>query len=77
MQIPAFTAPVLHFPEENRPAVAELQSYLSENLYVPVKQADLSQVLDLSAVPELRANPELQARYLPAIGAALRSGGEA
>lgn len=59
------------------PAVAELQSYLSENLYVPVKQADLSQVLDLSAVPELRANPELQARYLPAIGAALRSGGEA
>ena len=44
---------------------------------MPGKQADLSQVLDLSAVPELRATPELQARYLPAIGAALRSGGEA
>lgn len=56
------------------PAVLELQGYLAENLYVPVQQADLGKVLDLSAVPELQDNPELQARYLPAIGAALRGG---
>ena len=56
------------------PAVAELQPYLAENLYVPVKSANLEQVLDLSATPELCIHPELQARYLQAIGAALRSG---
>lgn len=55
------------------PAVPELASCLAGNLYVPVHPADLGEVLDLSAVPELRNNPELQARYLSAIGAALRS----
>lgn len=55
------------------PQVPELQSYLAENLYVPVRGMDLSSVCNLSAVPELRGNLELQAQYLPAIGAALRT----
>lgn len=55
------------------PAVAELQPYLAENLYVPVRPVNLDEVLDLAAVPELGVNPDLQVRYLPAIGAALRA----
>ena len=56
------------------PTIDDLLPYLSENLYVPVRQAELETVLDLSATPELIGNAPLQARYLPAIGAALRSG---
>jgi len=55
------------------PTVDGLVVCLADNLYVPVKAADLGEVLDFSAVPELRGNPALQARYLPALGAALRS----
>lgn len=55
------------------PAVEGLAACLADNLYVPVKGADLGEVFDFSAVPELRGNPALQARYLPALGAALRS----
>jgi len=56
------------------PAVAGLQPYLAENLYVPVRAMDLGDVCDLAAVPELKS-PERQARWLPAIGAALRTPG--
>lgn len=56
------------------PEVPDLQPYLAENLYVPVKMMDLAPVCNLAAVPELR-NVERQAQCLPAIGAALRSPG--
>lgn len=56
------------------PSVPELQPYLAENLYVPVRVMDLAQVCDFDSIPELRA-PERQAQCLPAIGAALRSPG--
>ena len=48
-----------------------LQSYLAENLYVPVEEVQLEQGLDMSRVPEL-ASGTLQADQLMAIGAALR-----
>ncbi len=57
------------------PLVENLASELAENTYVPVREMDLSTVVDFPAVPELR-NPQFQARNLLAIGAALR-GGEA
>lgn len=56
------------------PAVPELQPALAENLYVPVRSMDLATVCDIAALPELR-DPTQQARWLPAIGAALRSPG--
>lgn len=48
-----------------------LDSYLAQNLYVPVEVARLEAVLDLQAVPELAA-PETQSRSFLALGAALR-----
>lgn len=56
------------------PAVPDLQSYLTQNLYVQVREMNLANVFDLTAVPELLGNQELQAQYLLAIGAALRTG---
>lgn len=58
------------------PEVSELQSYLAENLYVPVQRMDLATVCDFPAVPELR-DVARQAQCLPVIGAALRSAGAA
>lgn len=56
------------------PAVAALQPYLAENLYVPVRPMDLSAVCDFPSIPELR-DVERQAQCLGAIGAALRTPG--
>lgn len=50
---------------------AGIVSALAENLYLPVKAADLAQVMTFPGVPEL-AVPERQAQGLLAIGAALR-----
>lgn len=55
------------------PAVEGVVAALSENLYVPVVEMDLAQVMDFSAVPELR-DPSFQAKNLLLIGAALRTG---
>jgi MSHA biogenesis protein MshI len=54
------------------PPVENLAAALGENLYVPVHEMDLAQVMDFPAVPELRALPH-QAMSLLAIGAALRT----
>jgi MSHA biogenesis protein MshI len=54
------------------PVVPELQSYLAENLYVPVQAMDLATVCDFPSIPELR-DLARQAQCLPAIGAALRT----
>lgn len=54
------------------PELPDLQSYLAENLYLPVRMMDLASVCDLSRVPELTGAGD-QAEYLPAIGAALRT----
>jgi len=53
------------------PEDSGLQSYLSENLDVPVEEARLQDAIDISGVPEL-ASRTLQADYFMAIGAALR-----
>lgn len=58
------------------PAVAELQPYLAENLYVPVRGMDLSVVCDFPSIPELR-DAARQAQCLYVIGAALRTAGSA
>jgi MSHA biogenesis protein MshI len=50
---------------------AGLQEYLSRNLYVPVEQLDLANVLDIAAVPELRSK-QVQQQNLIVLGAALR-----
>lgn len=55
------------------PAVDEIIASLSENLYVPVLEMDLAQVMDFPAVPELH-DPQCQAKNLLLIGAALRTG---
>lgn len=55
------------------PAVEGIVASLSENLYVPVLEMDLGQVLDFPAVPELR-DPQFQAKNILLIGAALRTG---
>jgi MSHA biogenesis protein MshI len=52
-------------------AGAPLLAYLAANLYVPVGQMALAEVLDLSAVPQL-SDPELQHRMFLTLGAALR-----
>ena len=49
-----------------------LESYLVENLYVPVAVADLESVLDFTQVPEL-AGKAMQAQHFMSLGAALRS----
>lgn len=54
------------------PRIDELQSYLAENLYLPVREMDLAEVCELPEAPELR-DPLLHARCLAAIGAALRT----
>jgi MSHA biogenesis protein MshI len=54
------------------PVVPELQPYLAENLYVPVRELDLATVCDFPGIPELR-DAARQAECLPVIGAALRT----
>ena len=54
------------------PPVEELQSYLAENLYIPVRAMDLAAVCDFPALPELR-DVARQSQCLAAIGAALRT----
>lgn len=54
------------------PHVENLAASLGENLYLPVQEMDLAQVMDFPAVPELRALQH-QALNLLVIGAALRS----
>lgn len=56
------------------PAVDGIVAALSENLYIPVLEMDLAQVMDFPAVPELR-DPHFQAKNLLLIGAALRTNG--
>jgi MSHA biogenesis protein MshI len=53
------------------PAALALDEYLASIISLPVERMDLGRVMDLAAVPELKA-VESQARYMPAIGAALR-----
>jgi MSHA biogenesis protein MshI len=53
------------------PAPLQLGVYLRDRLPVPVQQLDLSKFLDLQAVPQLLEASE-QARYLVALGSALR-----
>jgi MSHA biogenesis protein MshI len=53
-----------------------LETYLIENLYVPVEVAALDSVLDFENTPEL-ANKAMQAQHFLGIGAALRSGSAA
>jgi MSHA biogenesis protein MshI len=53
------------------PVPLGLAAYLAGKLPEPVESLNLDSVFDLSAVPELR-KPENQARYLVALGAALR-----
>jgi len=57
------------------PQVDKLAGELAESTDVPVREMDLSSVIDFPALPELR-DPQSQAKNLLAIGAALR-GGEA
>ena len=54
------------------PQVENLSVELGESIYVPVREMDLSEVMDFSAVPELR-EVQYQAKHLLAIGAALRT----
>lgn len=54
------------------PAVEGIVAALSENLYIPVLEMDLAQVIDFPAVPELR-DPQCQAKNILVIGAALRT----
>lgn len=54
------------------PQVENLVTELGENIYAPVKEMDLSSVLDFPAVPELK-NLQYQAKNFLAIGAALRT----
>ena len=55
------------------PPVEKLADDLRESTYVPVREMDLSAVLDFPAIPELK-KPQCQAKNLLAIGAALRTG---
>lgn len=48
-----------------------LLNYLSSNMYMPVVQCNLAEVIDLSGVPELLDSAQ-QAHYFFALGAALR-----
>lgn len=52
---------------------AALVDYLAGNLYLPVEAADLAGVMDIAGCPALR-EPTAQARWLAAIGSALREG---
>ncbi|MFC5547359.1 type IV pilus biogenesis protein PilM [Massilia aerilata] len=53
---------------------AELEEYLSGNLYIRVETLDLVMLFDLARVPELQA-AAVQQRFFFAIGAALREQG--
>jgi MSHA biogenesis protein MshI len=53
------------------PTVANLQSYLASNLYVPVELLELDRVFDLSKTPELNQRDQ-QPVFFHALGAALR-----
>ncbi len=53
------------------PVPLGIAAHLAGKLPVPVQALDLASVFDISATPEL-ARPENQARYLTALGAALR-----
>lgn len=55
------------------PQVENLAAELATNTYVPLREMDLSAVIDFPALPELK-DPQCQARNLLAIGAALRLG---
>lgn len=54
------------------PGMSAFCDYVRDLVYVPVAEADPTEVLDLSAVPALQ-QPEILQRYLVAIGAALRT----
>lgn len=54
------------------PGVENLAAELGESTYVPIRDMDLSPVIDFPAIPELR-DTGCQARHLLAIGAALRT----
>ena len=58
------------------PAVENLVNELVESIYVPVREMDLASVMDFPSIPELR-NPLAQAKSLLALGAALRTDGDA
>jgi MSHA biogenesis protein MshI len=51
--------------------VSGLDTYLADQLYVPVEIVDLTAVMDFTAVPLLRSS-EAQQKYFMALGAALR-----
>lgn len=53
------------------PGETGLADYLKANLYLPVENVNLADVLDFPAIPELK-HPERQAQCLLGIGAALR-----
>lgn len=57
----------------SHPLVEDLVAELGETTYVPVREMDLSTVMSFPAIPELR-DPQCQAKYLLALGAALREG---
>ncbi|TCS39080.1 MSHA biogenesis protein MshI [Paucimonas lemoignei] len=52
-------------------AAAELRDYLASNLYVPVENLKLEDVLDFSKTPDLQ-KPLVQQKFLLYLGAALR-----
>jgi MSHA biogenesis protein MshI len=58
------------------PSVENLAAELGENTYIPVKEMDLSSVIDFPAIPELK-DTQCQAKNILAIGAALRTTGAA
>ena len=55
------------------PVVEDLVVELGRSTYIPVREMDLATVMEFPRIPELR-DPQRQARYLLAIGAALRTG---
>ena len=63
--------PMIGLSIAHRHELAGLPKYLKENLYVPVDLLSLQDKLDLHACPHLQ-QPVNQARFLLAIGAALR-----
>lgn len=56
------------------PKVDNLVADLGKNTYVPIREMELSSAIDFPAIPELR-DAQYQAKYLLAIGAALRTDG--
>ena len=55
------------------PPVDGIVEALTQGTYVPLAEMDLNGALDFSGAPELK-DPAVQAKYLLAIGAALRTG---